>query len=226
MASPVLIDRVPQQVQHLGVQAASLAVGNGRQRGFEVGRQSQRRARVVGLWSSHATIVPQLWCHRWYNGVMDTPLLRCSRCRGHFPVDFFTRDPACTGRYGRSTWCRTCASKRSQEYRRANPEKAYHAKRRVQLRKNFGMTAEQYDALFEAQRGVCAICQRPESAITSKYGRTNYLSVDHDHTTGAIRGLLCGRCNLGLGRWGDDPIVLRAAAAYVERARAEKEGVP
>lgn len=62
-----------------------------------------------------------------------------------------------------------------------------------------GLTVAQYDELLKAQGGVCAICKRPESIL--HHGKNNQvLAVDHDHDTGAIRGLLCFGCNIGLGR--------------------------
>lgn len=60
------------------------------------------------------------------------------------------------------------------------------------------------------QAKVCAICKRADER----------LCADHCHATGAVREWLCGRCNMGLGLFLDDPVALRAAAAYVERHRA------
>jgi hypothetical protein len=81
------------------------------------------------------------------------------------------------------------------------------------LQKNYGITIEQYDAMLEAQGGVCAICKRPP-----KGGNTSSknLNVDHDHKTGERRGLLCNDCNPALGKFQDSPQLLRAAAAYLE----------
>lgn len=59
------------------------------------------------------------------------------------------------------------------------------------LRREYGITLEQYRAMFEAQAGACAICGKPEN------GRV--LAIDHNHETGEVRGLLCGTCNLALG---------------------------
>lgn len=83
-----------------------------------------------------------------------------------------------------------------------------------QLQDRYGITQEQYDAMHAAQGGVCAICGKPP-----KGGRTSSknLHVDHDHATGKIRGLLCNDCNPGLGKFMDDPNLLRLAAAYLER---------
>jgi len=72
-----------------------------------------------------------------------------------------------------------------------------------------GLSALEYSAQLMAQGGVCAICRRPP--------RKRKLAVDHDHRTGAIRGLLCWRCNYGLIWYRDLPESLRAAADYLER---------
>lgn len=77
------------------------------------------------------------------------------------------------------------------------------------LLKKFGITVEKYNEILEAQSGVCAIC-----GFVCSSGKS--LAVDHDHSTGAIRGLLCSHCNLTLGYMKDSPLRLRAAAAYLE----------
>jgi len=65
------------------------------------------------------------------------------------------------------------------------------------LKRNFGITVEEYDKLFEQQGGLCAICGKPEIA-RNQYGIRS-LAVDHNHKTGEIRGLLCSYCNMKLG---------------------------
>lgn len=72
----------------------------------------------------------------------------------------------------------------------------------------YGIGPEEYAALLEAQGAGCAICRGQSSDGTG-------LAVDHDHTTGRTRGLLCSSCNNGLGRFRDDPVLLRAAAEYL-----------
>lgn len=73
------------------------------------------------------------------------------------------------------------------------------------LLKKFGLTPDAYGRLLAEQGGVCAIC-----ATGTKF------DVDHDHESGAVRGLLCRRCNLLLGNVADDSALLRAAAEYLE----------
>lgn len=90
--------------------------------------------------------------------------------------------------------------------------------RRFLLMRSFGLSVEDYDALLKSQNGTCAICGQPET-ITRK-GKPMPLSVDHCHTGNHVRGLLCGNCNNGLGRFEDDPERLRRAAIYLEKWQA------
>jgi hypothetical protein len=77
----------------------------------------------------------------------------------------------------------------------------------------YGLTIEQYDALFAEQGGMCAICTKPESARRIK--GTRPLSVDHNHLTGQIRGLLCSNCNRALGLFGEDTDIMKRAIYYL-----------
>ena len=78
--------------------------------------------------------------------------------------------------------------------------------------KKYGLTADQYDAMLEKQNGVCASCGKKETH-RNQFGICS-LAVDHDHLTGHVRGLLCGRCNRSLGLLGDDADVVQALANY------------
>ena len=95
----------------------------------------------------------------------------------------------------------------TQRARRAKPE----AKRRARaehLMRKFGLTIEQYDAMLKAQGGGCFICGRPPREDIS-------LHVDHDHSTGKVRGILCFRCNNALADFNEDAAVLRKAIGYL-----------
>lgn len=78
----------------------------------------------------------------------------------------------------------------------------------------YGLTPERYEELLEEQSYACAICRDDTWP-----GKGNAPHVDHCHDTGAVRGLLCGRCNVGLGQFKDDSSRLRAAADYLEQRR-------
>jgi hypothetical protein len=73
----------------------------------------------------------------------------------------------------------------------------------------YGLTMADFTALLDEQGGVCAICKGGRS------GPGNRLHVDHDHTTGVVRGLLCSRCNTAVGLLRDDPRLAIAAADYL-----------
>lgn len=79
----------------------------------------------------------------------------------------------------------------------------------------YGLTREAFEAMYRQQHGRCAICG---TKVPHKVGRgqgRRTLVVDHDHETGAVRGLLCPNCNTGLGMFKDSPENLRMAAEYL-----------
>lgn len=83
--------------------------------------------------------------------------------------------------------------------------------------RRYGITLDEYERMVETQGGRCAICgERPDPAGVKAASR---LHLDHDHVTGRNRGLLCVRCNPGVGYFRDDPALLRAAADYIDRHR-------
>jgi len=108
---------------------------------------------------------------------------------------------------------------RSRAYQaeyRARPERR-RAMRDLYYRRTFGITADDFDALLEKQGGVCAICGcAPERAAS--------FHLDHDHVSGAIRGILCLDCNQGVGKFRDDPGLLERAAAYIREGRTTAVG--
>jgi hypothetical protein len=103
---------------------------------------------------------------------------------------------------------------RQRAYRRANSQQLKTAHRADQLDRLYGMSLADYHALLARQGGACAICgERPQKV----------LSVDHCHSTGTIRGLLCRTCNTGLGCLKDDQVSLLVAFAYL--AAADGDGL-
>jgi Recombination endonuclease VII len=94
-----------------------------------------------------------------------------------------------------------------QRVRRKRPD-VKAASRAGHLKRKFGLTPAEYEAKLAAQGGGCALCSREPAP-------DRQLDIDHDHRTGAVRGLVCNRCNQGLGQFGDDPICLAHAAAYL-----------
>ena len=76
------------------------------------------------------------------------------------------------------------------------------------LMRTYGITKEAYDTMMTLQNGVCAICE-------GRYDDKKKLAIDHCHDTGTIRGLLCNKCNRGLGMFEDDPTLLNKAVEYL-----------
>lgn len=131
---------------------------------------------------------------------------QCSRCKKTKSLDEFGNLKR--GKLGRNSWCKPCAAQYRRDWVANNPDKYDAMLRKSKLKALYGITPEDYDAMLEKQEHACAICEKP---CTS--GRR--LSVDHDHETGEVRGLLCGACNrlLGFARESED--VLRSAISYL-----------
>ena len=85
--------------------------------------------------------------------------------------------------------------------------------RQMNLKKQYGITLEQYNTMFIFQGGVCLVCGRPETA--SRNGKVKNLSVDHNHVTDKIRGLLCQKCNSALGLLEDNPVIIKSLLEYI-----------
>lgn len=85
---------------------------------------------------------------------------------------------------------------RAKARKSRDPAKQRVFSRKCRLKLLYGLTPEAYDLMLQAQKGVCAICGRPETAVCN--GSPASLSVDHCHASGRVRGLLCIRCNRGL----------------------------
>lgn len=100
----------------------------------------------------------------------------------------------------------------SKEYYQKNKHEKWlkpELRRMRKLRFHYKMTPEQYDVLLQSQNGKCAICKQPPVK--------GHLSVDHDHETKRIRGLLCLRCNSAIGFMKEDKENVRAMLSYLER---------
>lgn len=109
---------------------------------------------------------------------------------------------------------------KNRDYARAQNRKRYLEKFKYDPRKRrqarlarYGLTEGTFDALLAAQDGKCAICGRSDSG-TDLHDSFN---IDHDHKTGAVRGLLCQPCNQGLGAFTDNPESLAAAIRYLAK---------
>ena len=147
--------------------------------------------------------------HSWQDGVEGQT---CYRCKTWKPLADFNKERARWD--GLSRACRQCQAEqyakgkeRYRLYRIEHKEKHQHYCRE----RLYGVTREIYDELYDGQGGCCAICGIHQSELDKS------LSVDHDHETEEVRGLLCSQCNFVLGFAHDSVEVLRHAIQYLER---------
>lgn len=98
--------------------------------------------------------------------------------------------------------------------------KKHNANRSSEYQKNafikskYGITLNEYNDMLKMQNGVCAICGMEETR-KNRYTGICKLHIDHDHSTGKIRGLLCSKCNFGISAFKDNPDILMEAINYL-----------
>lgn len=119
----------------------------------------------------------------------------CSQCKLTKSLAEFHKD---SGR--RRSICKKCSS----EAVGRSILKRYGNYRNYNLIRNYGITEEDYDFLYEQQQGLCKLCERPRILV-----------VDHSHKTGKVRALLCSGCNTGIGQFEHDPTLFDKAKEYV-----------
>lgn len=112
------------------------------------------------------------------------------------------------------TQCKECARKESALYRQKNREKYLKTQSSTQLKQRYGITLSEYEEKVKNQQNKCAICKTENPS----YGHVKRFSVDHCHATGRVRGLLCTRCNKGIGFFKDDINLLSQAIQYLREA--------
>lgn len=146
----------------------------------------------------------------------------CPRCRAHCKrcdVELTEKTHCRTGSRRNQYFCKSCVAETVRNSRDKLKQRDYD------LLRNYGITVNEYESMLEDQGGVCWICQNPP--------KNNRLSVDHRHEKGEkrrnprekrprVRGLLCWHCNLALGKFNDDPYLMRRAADYIETCPAQK----
>ncbi len=144
----------------------------------------------------------------------------CKKCGQTKPLEDFYKESRVKD--GRQARCKTCHIKATEKYRKENPEiyraaslKHWHSlnekKKQERWIKRYGITAKEYDKLLKQQNNVCKICKQ-------KCKTKKFLSVDHCHSTGKIRGLLCVKCNSALGMLNDNIKYFESAIEYLKHS--------
>lgn len=134
-----------------------------------------------------------------------TQTKNCFGCKDRKDFKDFSKDSGSLD--GRFSTCKECQSIRSKEM---TPE----YRRSKQLKMLYGITQEHYESLLERQGFRCAICGAKEAG-----GPTSSFKIDHCHDSGHVRGLLCNKCNLGIGHLQDDIAILHKAIEYLNENR-------
>lgn len=138
----------------------------------------------------------------------DPDVRFCKQCGCNHPIgEFYVnsyKHP--NGRTYKSLYCRKTTKQATRKYKQQHRDKEWV----YSLKARYGVSKETYEAMLAAQGGRCAGCGRPSSVFKKR------LCVDHDHLTRKIRGLLCGDCNIVLGKAGDRSNNLRRLVDYLE----------
>lgn len=130
----------------------------------------------------------------------------CSDCGKERPLeDFYVYNK----KYGRRRKdCKDCVAKSTKTRLALDPEKTAEMRLAANRKHKYGVTREQVWAMLEACKNTCTICPEPITYMTAH--------VDHCHSTGKVRGLLCKNCNTGLGSFRDNIAYLQKAIEYLK----------
>lgn len=138
----------------------------------------------------------------------------CSKCDSLLDGASKSYCKACNAKYYREKRAqnREANNAYQREYRKTIPTEQRRAnRRRYGLKYNYNLTVEEYEAMYEKQERCCAIC-KDELPMHGKN-----VHVDHCHESGNVRGILCTRCNVGIGQLRHDPQIIEAAITYLTK---------
>lgn len=130
----------------------------------------------------------------------------CTGCKTSLPLNKFGKNSHAVD--GLMHRCKDCVNSRARDNYNSDRDR-----NRVYLRR-YGITLEAVTAMAVDQNYECSICDKKCAFLAGN--RSNAFVVDHCHTTGRIRGLICATCNRGLGLFYDDPELLMRAAKYLD----------
>ena len=184
-----------------------------------IGRGSREKHPLYGTWCriKRHYVVCQEWKEFW-NFVKDAEssyesghvLVKLDKLLPFSPTNFawkkkFSRE------YLDTEEGKAVKREYAKSWRQNNPEKA----KELDLQKNYGISIAYYKQLLVKQNNVCAICKLGET-VKDESGNFRSLAVDHCHTTMEVRGLLCTKCNQGIGSFLDNVELLKAAIEYLQ----------
>ena len=137
----------------------------------------------------------------------------CTVCKQELDYSYYHKSSR--SKDGFNYRCKVCDKAARHSYQKNNRERFAEKTRRKNLKFKFGITLEEYYDMLEKQNHRCGICGTKDNHVPGKRREQNW-SVDHCHETAKIRGLLCNRCNGGLGMLGDNVESIRKVLTYLE----------
>jgi hypothetical protein len=144
----------------------------------------------------------------------------CKECCKAYFRDWYRKNPKKVKAIAKRKWAKPGHREKVSKYRKQYRKRGglVHEREKINQRaykymRNYGITQTDYDQLYVAHDGRCAICRQIETRI--KNSRVKWIAVDHDHKTNEVRGLLCHQCNVGIGSFKDDVELLEAAVRYL-----------
>ena len=132
----------------------------------------------------------------------------CPKCKENKEIALFHKNKS--NKSGCADYCKSCTNKYDNN-RYASNQEFRMMRKNYNLKYNNKLSSEEYTIKFNEQYGRCAICGKPQTELKEA------LAIDHDHITENIRGLICRKCNLGIGNFDDNIENLKAAILYLQK---------
>jgi hypothetical protein len=132
---------------------------------------------------------------------------KCSKCNDEKELSEFNKSK--NGKFQKRADCKICQRKAAIARNKITYDSKVKWKRTI--KDNFNLTVDDYNLMFENQKGCCLICKKHQTDFKKR------LAIDHCHHSGKIRGLLCSSCNTGLGLFKDNIESLHSAIEYLKR---------
>ncbi len=140
---------------------------------------------------------------------------KCSKCGQLKPLEAFGKARTCKD--GHRSQCKECWVPYHRAYNEKHRDRLSVQRKEAHLRREYGLSLEDYWKLIVLQGNRCAVCGGMEPGGTS--GEWN---VDHSHEMDQVRGLVCWSCNVLLGMCHENPEILKAALRYLEEYLVER----
>jgi hypothetical protein len=140
-----------------------------------------------------------------------TPLTQktCKRCKVEKPVLDFAKGRS----YGSHAWCKPCMAEYQLTYKQKKGKEYF---KNYNFMSKYGITLEEAQKMLADQHNSCALCKKEVQFLP---GFSNAAHIDHCHSSGKVRGILCGNCNTALGKLGDSVETIKNVLKYLEQGK-------